>query len=337
MILSSKALASSLQGRLESGRPFAGRSTYTGASEIGTCLRHVVAAKLNPIPFDPASMGRMLAGRVLENEIVQLVRTSLGASKLRDTGRSQRELIHSTIPFRAHPDGRIIGDGGDILLEVKTASSATFKRYVDSGLPAHYHAQVQSQMGLSGVGKSLVVLASREDLSQIQSFGISFDPKQYADLEDRARLVAAHLEAHTLPDGEPDRGFCHTCPLSGQCAALQDRKEAGKRGELPEVLRLQLDAQVEELAVLEAALDPMQERAAELREQIRQALDMSGAIKVSFDLATIQLVATSRTSFDSKALQRDQPETYGRFLKTATFTTMRFTRKGDFKCQTIVS
>lgn len=341
MEITAQILFLALQSRLASGRTFTNRSAYVGASEIGTCLRHIVAAKLDPIPFDTASMGRMLAGRALENEVVQLVRIALNGS-LRNTGRVQVDLKHPTLPFHAHPDGKIIGGtfeglDGDGVLEVKTASASTFKRYQSDGLPQHYLDQVQSQMGLSGSSWALVVLVSRENLAEMATFTVRFDAKHYAGLEDRARIVAAHLEAHSLPSGEPDRGFCHQCPLAGQCAALQERREAGKRGDLPEVLRLQLDAQVEELVQIEAELEPMQARATVLRERIRQGLDISGATKISFDVATIQLVASSRTSFDSKALQRDSPDIYGRFLKTSTFTTMRFTRKGEQPCLSTAS
>lgn len=326
--LNGDALLHALKDRLENGRVFTDRARYVGASEVGTCLRHLVAHKLDPMAFDPASMGRMLAGRALENEIIQLCRHIFGG-RLRETGRSQRELEHPTVPLRGHPDARILDEErGDGILEVKTASAASFKRYQDSGLPSHYLDQVQALMGLSGLRWAVVILASREDLSQVATFRLDFDPWHYAELEDRARRAGDHLAEGTLPEGEPDRGFCHTCPLAGQCEALQIRREAGKSGEVPEVLRAQLDAQVEELTGLETELEPMQARATELRDQIRLALDTCGAGKVSLESATLLLVESNRTSFDGKAFQKEAPELYYRFLKTKSFTTLRICRKG---------
>lgn len=315
-------ISDAIQRRFQGHSKYADRIAYFGASEIGLCLRHVISSKLNPLCIDSASVGRILAGRALENEIVQIVRTVL-KGQVRETGRQQRELVHATLPFRAHPDGRLLLDEGEALLEVKTASSSSFKRYAESGLPKHYLDQVQAQMGLSGVPRALVVLASREDLSQIQTFEVAFDPAHYSGLEQRAARAAAYLGDCTLPEGEPDRGFCHQCPLAGQCEALQKRKEAGKRGDVPEVLKLQLEAEVEELAGLEADLEPMQARVAELREQIREALDISGASKIVLGLGTVQLVSGSRSSFDSKRLQAESPDIFSRFQKTSTYTTLR--------------
>ena len=112
-------LQEALQTRLEANSRLSHRHTYLGASEVGGCLRRVVAAKLQSEQFDSASMGRMLAGRALENEVVQLVRTALNG-RLRNTGRNQLEVLHLELPFRAHPDGRIVGDDdqGDGVLEV---------------------------------------------------------------------------------------------------------------------------------------------------------------------------------------------------------------------------
>lgn len=326
------SLVPALQARLVGGRVFESRSSYFGASEIGLCLRATIGGKLEPQPLDALSMGRMLAGRALENEIVQIIRAML-PGQVRETGRAQQELHHPELPFRAHPDGRITGDSGDALLEVKTASAATFKRYVEHGLPEHYVDQVQAQMGLAGIHKAIVVLASRENLAQVQVFEVSFEPGRFALLEERAATGALHLAQGTLPEGEPERGFCVTCPMASSCGAMQERRSAGQRGEIPALLKLQLEAQAEELSELESSLEPLLTRASELREQIRQSLDLSGAKRIHLDSATVQLVSNSRTSFDSKALLRESPEIYNRFLKTTTFTNLRVSwKRGEPSC-----
>lgn len=323
--LSPETYLAALQARLQANTHLPDRTSYIGASEVGTCLRRVVAAKLDPMSIDSASMGRMLAGRAMENEVIQLVRHAL-LGKLRDTGRSQRELIHPALPFRAHPDGRLLGNGeGDGVLEVKTASAATFKRYRDQGIPETYLDQVQAQMGLSGSAWALVVLVSREDLSQVATFPVRFNADRYAQLEARARRANFHLEEATLPDGEPECGFCHSCPLASTCPTL---RKASPEGEVPEVLRLELECQVDELGGLEERIEHLQSRVTELREQIKSALDLSGAARVCLDNGTVQVVSNSRTSLDSKALQREAPEVYSRFLRTTSYSTLRINRKG---------
>ena len=241
-ILDQAGMQFALQSRMEQNSKLGDRSQYIGASEIGSCLRRVVLSKLNPEPFDLASMGRMIAGKAMENEVVQLVRITLNG-RLRNTGRVQLDLCHPTLPFHAHPDGRIIGgfDGldGDGVLEVKTASASTFKRFQSDGLPQNYQDQVQAQMGLAGLTWALLVLVSRENLAEMTTFTIRFDPEHYAELEVRATKAANALKNNIQNDlpGEPERGFCHTCPYSGNCALFQGLRRAGESGEVAEVMR----------------------------------------------------------------------------------------------------
>jgi len=331
-------IRSALKLRIEHNPRQSPRHLYIGASEVGTCQRSVIAAKIQRPDLDPASMGRMLSGRALENEVVQLARAALG-SKLRDTGRVQREYEHPTLPFRAHPDGRIIGENGDGVLEVKTASAATFKRYQSDGLPQHYLDQVQAQMGLSGLGWGLVVLVSRENLAEMSTFPVTFSPDHFRFLEGRARKAAPYFEdSSCLPPGEPDRGFCFNCPFAMDCPERQALRKAGEHGEVPEVIRLQLSAQVEELGIVESQLKPLEQRTTELRDQIKSTLTIYMIDKVNLDGGTAQMVTSSRTSFSAKDLQREAPELYSRYLRTSTFTNLRITsRKGVSPCLSTAS
>ena len=333
-----------LQSRMEQNQRLGDRTQYVGASEIGSCLRRVVSSKLYPEQFDQASMGRMLAGKALENEVVQLVRIAL-KGRLRNTGRVQLNLQHQTLPFQAHPDGIALGgiDGldGEGILEVKTASSSTFQRFQKEGLPTQYLDQVQAQMGLSpGMKWALLVLVSRENLADQTTFTIRFNPEHYARLEKRAEQVASVLADNNILTGlygETDRGFCYSCPYSRNCESFCALREAGQRGEIPEVTRLQIECQLEELSSLESISGPMQTRIAEIRELLKIALLNSGASKVVLDNGTVQMVESSRTSFDSKSLQREAPDLYSRFQKTSTFSTLRINFKGATQCLSTAS
>ena len=331
------------QARLSQNSRLGDRTNYIGASEVGLCLRRVVSSKLFPEPSDQASMGRMLAGKAMENEVIQLVRIALNG-RLRNTGRVQLDLKHPTLPFHAHPDGRLTGgfDGldGDGVLEVKTASASTFKRYQSDGLPQTYLDQVQAQMGLSGLTWALLVLVSRENLADQTTFTIRFNPEHYARLEERAaRAIRVLTQNNILEElsGEPDRGFCYSCPYSRNCESFSALREAGQRGEIPEVTRLQLECQLEELSSLESMSGPMQDRISELRDQVKTALLNTGASRVVLDNGTVQMVESSRTSFDSKSLQREAPDLYSRFQKTSTFSTLRINLKGASQCLSTAS
>ncbi len=335
----SDAYRAALQARLHPPRRLNDRQNYIGASEIGQCLRRVVGAKLFPEEPDNASRGRMLAGRVMENEVVQLLRIALNG-QLRNTGRNQLEAAYHILPFRAHPDGRIISDNpgeSDGLLEVKTASASVFQRYQAEGLPQIYRDQVQAQLGLTGLKWAMVVLVSRENLADIAIFPVVFDESHFSDLLGRAQIAAEALHNKELPGGEMDRGYCFQCPISKECPAYQKRNQAATSGTLPEAIRLELECEIEELGQLESDLEPIQERVVELRERVRNILQELGANRVPLDETTVQLVANTRTSFDSRALQREAPDIYQRFLKTSCFTNLRITRKGERTCLKAVS
>lgn len=323
-------LHEALQSRLEANSKLPGRQTYLGASEVGGCLRYSVAKKLTPESFDALSMGRMLAGRAMENEVVQLVRMALNG-RLRNTGRNQLEVQDSTLPFKAHPDGRIMGDNGDGdgVLEVKTASAAVFKRYQSEGLPQQYIEQVQAQLGLAGLHWGLVVLVSRENLAEMATFPIQFNPVTYSNLLTRAKTWHEAMICGDLPDGEPNRGYCYNCPFSSNCPQHLAQRKAVSEGDFPELARLELECHTEELAGIESQLDPLQQRSTELRERIKSTLHDLGADRVSLTGATVSIVGSSRTSFDSKAFQREAPDMYQRFMKTSTFSTLRVTFRGD--------
>lgn len=324
-------LHEALQSRLESNTRLPNRQQYLGASEVGNCLRYSVAKKLTPESFDAPSMGRMLAGRAMENEVVQLVRMALNG-RLRNTGRNQLEVQDSTLPFKAHPDGRIMGDAdedGDGVLEVKTASAAVFKKYQSEGLPQQYIEQVQAQLGLAGLHWGLVVLVSRENLAEMSTFAVKFDPAIYSNLLTRAKAWHEAMICGDLPDGEPNRGYCYNCPFSSSCPQYMAQRKSVSEGNFPELARLELECHVEELAGLESALDPLQQRSTELRERIKNTLHDLGADRVSLAGATVSIVGSSRTSFDSKSFQREAPDMYQRFLKTSTFSTLRVTFRGD--------
>lgn len=306
----------------------ASRTHFIGASEVGSCQRAVISSKRNPGLLDAAAMGRMLAGKALENAVVQLVRTAMTGT-LRDTGRLQREYVHPDLPFRAHPDGRFLRETGDGVLEVKTASNSTFNRYQTEGLPSHYLDQVQAQMGLSGLTWGLVVLVSRENLAEVAVFQVRFDPAHFQRLEERVRAISPYLgDPDDLPDGEPDRGFCFSCPFAQDCPQLIAQRQSGERGEVPDTVRLQLECQLEELTMVERDLDPLELRCSELRDQIKTTLQFFQANRVVLEGGTVQMVATSRASFDAKALLREAPEIHSRFLRTATFSHLRVTPKG---------
>lgn len=190
-------------------------------------------------------------------------------------------------------------------------------------------------MGLSGLLWALVVLVSRENLAEMISFPVAFDVERYRELEERAEKAVFYLQDQTsLPDGEPACGFCFNCPYATSCPQYQALRKAGEQGEIQESIRLQLECQMEELVALENQLEPMQRRISELREMMKETFHRYVIIRIVLDGGIVQMVTSNRTSFDSKAFQRDAPDVYTRYLKTSSFSNLRVTAsKGTIACQ----
>lgn len=214
-ILPQADIHASILARINSN-DFADRDTYVGASEVGDCQRIVAFRKLHPDNAkieDPQGAGRMLAGRIIENAIVQLVRDSMKGI-VRETGRMQVELVDTESPMRSHPDGRLswnvtLQEGQSIVyldhegktqertepldgmggLEIKTAGMGVYRKYSKGGLPIRYVDQANTEMGLAGTKWLLLVLVSRDNIADFVSFLLFFDAERFEQSRKRAREV----------------------------------------------------------------------------------------------------------------------------------------------------
>ena len=117
--------------------------------------------------------------------------------------------------------------------------------------------------------------------------------------------------------------------MARDCPQHQARRESAGKGELPELTLLELECLAEELASLEQELDPLQQRSGDLKERLKSILQAFGVGQVELEAAAVQVIPSIRTSLDAKAIQREAPELYQRFLKTSTIATLRITFRGE--------
>lgn len=341
-ILSQASVHEAILAMINSDK-FSDRHTYVGGSEVGGCAREVAWKKVDPERAkvkDPEAAGRMLAGQILENGIVQIVRASFGGV-VRGTGRRQSELRHDVVPLRSHPDGKLSWkvewvegmqlayldeDGkecfsdmppeGPGTLEVKTANSAVFRKYLKEGLPPRYRDQTQTEMGLSGTGWTLIVLVNRENLSQFVSFLSFFNGDHYQTCVDRSRLIISASEKvragagdDALPDAEPERGWCSYCSLKDDCPAHAFREvdETGTKT-LPEDLAIEAEVLAEEARELK----PHADRYKVVADKFKSLLVDNGVMEAfGFYLQRNE----GRSSVDTKRLESENPELYKALLK----------------------
>lgn len=335
-ILSQAQVHEALLGRVNTGK-FAGRHTYVGGSEVGGCAREVCWKKIDPERArigDPQAAGRILAGQILENAVVQIVRDAFGGI-VRETGHAQAELEHATAPLKCHPDGRLqwqvrweegmqlvylaaetgeqiivdtppVGPG---TLEIKTAGGSTFRKYVKQGLPPRYLDQTQVEMGLSSTGWTLVVLVNREDLSQFVTFLVFFDENRYQSCVDRSTLIMNAVASGELPAPEPERGWCSYCDHRNECPSYSvEDKTVDSDAVFPEDVAVDVEVKAEEYLELKPLID----RADKLKDELKN-LFLAHSVESAFGVYVSK--TEGRTTVDTKRLQSDYPDIYNALLK----------------------
>jgi hypothetical protein len=347
-LLSQKSIHKALLAKINEEK-FPGRNLYVGGSEVGGCSRQVAWKKVDPtrtIITDPHSAGRMLAGRDMENTVVQLVRDAFDGA-VRETGRAQVELSHETAPLRSHPDGRLtwsvewvegmklayVDEKGKEQMqdappdgpgskEIKTASSGMFRKIMKEGLSDQYVDQTQVEMGLSGTKWCLLVLVNREDIAQFVSFLIFFDQARYETCVTRSRVImnAVNLilldpstEAELLPAGEPERGWCQYCDHEADCPAMNEKAFMDPTATFPEDVAIEFAVWAEELHEIKDDADAAGKRVEELKKKMKEAMiEFHVEASDGFFLAK----SAGRTGFDTKGLEAESPDIYLKFKKT---------------------
>jgi hypothetical protein len=342
-LLPISALHTALLERHSGAKTFPERESYVGASEVGSCMRLVCWRKLHPDhPWEPNQAGRMRSGQVLENEAVQLVRLALGGA-VRQTGSAQEEIRTPDAPLRCHPDGRILRtafaellasglpiavlkkDGsrcyietlpeGDGTLEIKTGSAWALRRLTKDGLSLAYDGQTQVEMGGQGLRWGLLVMISRDDLSQAEVVYLEADPEEFAGMKERARRVMniadkireGILSEDGLPDGEPERGYCDSCPINETCPAILALRAQAPTGPgtIPTEQVPDIEAIVEEYTLLK----PEAARFKEISDWLKDRFEELSITKTSLPSGTlIRLVPyKGRVSYDASRLKKEFP------------------------------
>lgn len=311
----------------------ADRAGAVGASEVGICPRLVVHRRLtghSPGDGDPVVAGRLLRGRALEGLGIKILREAIAGTGLSLTRTGARQATFQDRAIRVHPDGVMDDDGVTFPVEVKSRSHLT----PGAPLPSFWVDQVTAQAGAMGTeaphGLILAVDSDSPGVADLRL--VPFDADRYVDLQRRATLILANEAAGTLPPGEPDRSptpGCRGCPLRDDCQertirlAQADPDASIESIPLEAAAALRLDAH--DLAQVEAAIAPLEERRDTLRASILATMAPTGIRTLTLDNARITLAETTRTTLDTKAIKTSAPEVYAQYARTTTSTTLRVT------------
>jgi hypothetical protein len=197
------------------------RRHYLGMSEIGDeCSRKLWLKYHLQIPQEfPGRVLRMFdLGNLIEDRIIM----ELNECGFTVTGQ-QASFTDFDGAFCGHCDGiisELIESDVPHILEIKSASDASFKQFKKDGIEAHpafgakYAAQVQCYMGYSGLKRALFIVENK-NTSEMYPERVRFDRSAF----DAIRKKAERILTGKIPEGissRLDHWQCKMCSFNSE-------------------------------------------------------------------------------------------------------------------------
>lgn len=219
------------------------RSKTIGASEVGRCIRAVVADKSQAWQPDPSyenTNGFAVRGNVMEDAwtapfFEHHVR-ACGAELLYSGQSSQVTLTASKSPLSATPDGLVVGAPKTFLaewgikdigapaavLEFKSLDDRFDKRKLPK--PEHY-IQTMAQLGMIRLATKhkpqygAVIYTDASDYFDMSVHPVKFEPEEFQGVLRRAKTMLSGKDPNQFPpEGKMAGGReCRTCKYAQQC------------------------------------------------------------------------------------------------------------------------
>lgn len=274
------------------------RASYIGSSDISSCLRKTYLDKTSENDYDLTTLIRFQRGHIAEG-IVKVMLDGLNSI-------SQLELNSSYegATLKAHIDFALENKDEIVIVEVKSVSTTVSEPYLS------WNLQVQYQMAMLAKSKSknirAFVVAINVNTGWFKSFEIERNEALTQIAFEKAKKLSLALQSKVEPEAEIQL-FCGVCPHKATCPLML--KGANElNGELLSVAQslILLNAKKKEL---ESELD---EKKAILEEYMRS--HNVKKLQVNDSFITLSNDTTS-TSFDTKALQKDNPDLYEELFK----------------------
>ncbi|EPE0913303.1 PD-(D/E)XK nuclease family protein [Campylobacter jejuni] len=274
------------------------RASYVGSSDISSCLRKTYLDKTSENDYDLTTLIRFQRGHIAEG-IVKVMLDGLNPI-------SQLELNSSYegATLKAHIDFALENKDEIVIVEVKSVSTTVSEPYLS------WNLQVQYQMAMLAKSKSknirAFVVAINVNTGWFKSFEIERNEALTQIAFEKAKKLSLALQSRVEPEAEIQL-FCGVCPYKATCPLML--KGANElNGELLSVAQslILLNAKKKEL---ESELD---EKKAILEEYMRS--HNVKKLQVNDSFITLSNDTTS-TSFDTKALQKDNPDLYEELFK----------------------
>jgi putative phage-type endonuclease len=293
------------------------RSTYIGSADIASL--YAVEGAFGS-PYEVWARKRGIAPPIDMTEAME-VGLILEDYVLGRYEREESETVGAKQVFFRHPDYEFCGSTVDGLImkdgqPVRIVEAKTTRDYKWDEVPLRYEAQVQWQMGVSGIHEADLTVLHRPDL-QLKTYRIQFNPSIFSALLDRAvDFWMGFVQTGTEPDTD---GLAATTEILKSIKA-----DPGKTIEI-DGLKDRLDA----LKAAKLMAKQAEEQVEAITNEIRAA--MNDAEVGTIDGQTAVTWKTSTTSrLDTKRLKAEKPDVYEAFTTQSESRTFRIsTNKGD--------
>lgn len=194
---------------------------YLGASILGEeCYRNLWYQYHTPKPIDDPRVNRIFRlGNVIEDEVIELLRMAGLTVYTEDENGEQFGFVDGNVA--GHIDGVVVGlpeSTKPHLLEIKSASSKNFKKFVKDGYKSNpkYIAQVQVYMLKMGLENCIAVVYNK-DTSELYVERIKLKKRE-------AQMYLSKGQSIVEMDEKPPRKYssstffkCRFCNYNEEC------------------------------------------------------------------------------------------------------------------------
>lgn len=195
---------------------------YIGASSIGRACNREIWYSFNGVigtSFDPDLKRTFEVGKRLETMLLDYIdMTDIVIERPNKVNKYLFVQDAEAPIFQGHMDAIIYTDTACVL-EIKTAKSSSFQKFVNHGLKQwspSYYAQMQAYMGMGGY-LDAVILVMNKDNSDLHHEWISFDEIMYHELRLRALAISSIGEPPERINKNPVYFVCNRCQFKSIC------------------------------------------------------------------------------------------------------------------------
>lgn len=196
---------------------------YIGASVIGSsCLRKIWYQwnGFKGSNIEPKFRRTFMMGKAIEIILLGLIDETDVVIECPREDNNFLSFADKDLPyFQGNLDSLIVTTDEKIILEIKSAKQSSYAKLLKHGVyhwDKGYYSQIQAYMGMSGIGKT-IVLAWNKDNSELYDEFINYDQDFYDKLKSKAKLVYQAKDPLPRVSSDPCWFECKMCKFNEEC------------------------------------------------------------------------------------------------------------------------